>query len=176
MSRPSYTQLFATDALLPLSVGAALTAASPHGTLPLLLGAFVVSGAWDVVLRLVSLGAVPTFGLQHMCWIAALQPYFDYHKHAVGVAYAAAAAGGAAAMAYGIIAWYRPASLWRYFVWIFTVSALVGLPMRVGPWYKKLQETYYNEHPYLTLLTDGLSGIIVAATMFAGQMLVHRGQ
>lgn len=174
MDRPPYGQLFATDALLPLGVGAALTARSPHGTLPFLIGAFVVSGAWDVLLRLISIGAIPTFGLQNVSWIAALRPYFRYHAGATGVAYAAAAAGGAAAMAYGIIAWYRPPSLWRYLLWIFAVSALVGLPMRVGPWFKKLQETYYHDHPYLTLWTDGLSGIIVAVTMLTGRALVPR--
>ena len=126
---------------------------------------FAVTAAWDVVLRLFSTGELRVFGVDKWRWVADLNPYFER----VGVIEAAAVAGAVGVMGYSVIRLWRPGSMPRYALWVFTVSALVGLPMRLPPWFRDLRASYYDRHRLTTLATDGLSGLIVMATMLGSR-------
>jgi len=156
------------DTALPLAIAAAITAVARALGRPArpcdaaaAVGVFVAAGAWDVVLREFSEGNIALFGIEGWGWVTDLRPYFVAH----GILGAASIAGAVGVLALAIIRLAEPRGALAYSAWVFAVSALVGIPMRVGGWFTELQANYYERHPYLTYATDGMSGLVVAATV-----------
>lgn len=132
---------------------------------------FVVTAAWDIVLRFVALGQAPLVGTERWGWVRDLRGYFE----TVGVWRAAGAAGATGVMGYAIIRLFTPRGWIAYTTWVFTASALVGIPMRFGNWFADLQENYYDKRKWLTFATDGLSGVIVLATIIVASVVARAG-
>ena len=160
------------DTALPLALAGLITLGArsfrigPTADLSSLIEAatvFVATALWDVVLRDLSVGSLRAGSLSSVGWIRDLRPYFNSHS----IVGAAAIAGAVGVLAYSIIRVWSPDGLWRYAAWVLFVSVVVGLPMRVPGWFTELQLHYYNLRPLLTLLTDGMSGLIVAVTVIA---------
>lgn len=125
------------------------------------IAVFVVTAAWDIVLRFIATGRLPLPVVSDWAWVRGLRPYF----RDVGLVWAAVVAGAVGVMAYGVVRLWTPPDWPRYLAWVFAVSALVGLPMRLPPWFKALRKSYYDPLGAFALLTDGLSGIVVCVTM-----------
>lgn len=160
------------DTALPLALAGVLTLGAqsrqigPSADLSSLIEAvtvFVATASWDVVLRDLSVGSLRTGSLSSVGWIRDLRPYFNSHS----IVGAAAIAGAVGVLAYSIIRVWSPSGVGRYAAWVLFVSIVVGLPMRVPGWFTELQLYYYQLRPRLTLLTDGMSGLIVALTVVA---------
>ena len=125
--------------------------------------AFVVTAAWDIVLRLFAEQRLRLFGIERWNWVLALRPYFDKHT----VLGAAGIAGMVGAVTYVIIERLSPPriELPQYLLLVATISALVGIPMRYSGLFPHLKTYYYDPLPFTTIFTDALSGVIVAITM-----------
>ena len=137
---------------------------------------FAVTAAWDVVLNYISRGALPIPYLSDMDWIKKIKPYFDD----VGVAEAAVVAGAVGVGVLPFIGWWSPGSdklaLPKMMAWVFVVSALYGLPMRIVAWLPELNAHYYEQNPFITtLILDGLSGVIVLLTLTGIRLAVCTG-
>ena len=52
-----------------------------------------------------------------------------------------------------------------YLVWVASISAIVGLPMRYSELFPILKQYYYDPLPVTTIFSDALSGVVVALTM-----------
>lgn len=131
---------------------------------------YCTTAAWDIVLRDMAMGNLHFLGIERMQWIADLRGYFE----ATGIVEAAAVAGGVGVGALALIGlWTPPGGALGFAAWVFVVSALYGLPMRAPVWFRELQKYYYEKHPYLTFLTDGLSGLIVMLTFIVTGLLVR---
>ena len=129
--------------------------------------AFVVTAAWDVVLRLFATKKLRILGIDRWNWVHALEGYFNEHT----VLAAALLAGFAGAVAYAFIQLWSPppldsvGSVVAYALWIAIVSALIGVPMRYSGLFPHLKKYYYDELPITTIFSDALSGVVVGVTM-----------
>ena len=128
---------------------------------------FAVTCIWDVILRDFAEGSLRIAGIHRWGWVRDLRPYFASHS----IVGAACIAGAVGVLALSIIRLHTPAHTAIYIAWVFTVSMLIGVPMRVPGWFDELQLHYYDKHPYLAYLTDGMSGIVVWATVVALRQL-----
>lgn len=165
------------DALVPLAIFALLTYHAGQRDRRLgittaesyrAIAVFVITAAWDVILRYISEGELPVPIVKDWNWVQTLRPYF----REVGTAWAAIVAGAVGTMGYGFIRLWTPDSWVVYFMWVFAVSAAVGLPMRIPLWFNALRESYYEPLGAFAYVTDGLSGLVVACTMvLAGTLL-----
>ena len=137
------------------------------------IGAFVVTGAWDVVLRLFAERKVRVFGIEDWRWVAVLRPYFAKHT----VLSAALIAGFVGALTCALITATPGAQDWsyaRYVGWATLVSGLVGVPMRYSGLFPHLKRYYYDELGFAySFATDAFSGIVVCLTMLAYVALVR---
>lgn len=131
---------------------------------------FLITGAWDIILRFMSEGKIKFFGIEKMKWVVVLKDYFE--KHTVLSAFLLAAFVGA--IAYYIISYlYKVIKLnlktfngkiIGMFI-VFMVSGLLGLPMRYSGLFPVLVEHYYNPLGFTySFITDAMSGIIVSIT------------
>jgi hypothetical protein len=139
---------------------------------PHLVGAFVVTAAWDVVLRLFAERRVRFLGIEDWRWVVTLRPYFEAHT----VLAAALIAGFVGAVAYALIAATPGSSTWSllpYLAWVTLVSGVVGIPMRHSGLFPHLKRHYYDELGFgYSFATDAFSGVVVCATMLALQRAI----
>lgn len=137
------------------------------------VSAFVITGAWDVILRLFSEKKITFMGIENWKWVRALQPYFQQHT----VLAAALIAGFVGAIAYTIIEsvpFQKKLNSVQYFTWVAFVSAIVGIPMRYSKLFPHLEKYYYQPLGFkYSMATDGFSGIVVGATMILLSRMVN---
>jgi hypothetical protein len=131
----------------------------------LMVFAFVITAAWDVVLRMFSERKLEFMGIEKLNWVVSLRPYFKYHT----VLSAALIAGFVGAVTCIIInktfPQYVSNSISFYLLWVAFISALVGIPMRYSGMFPYLKKYYYDPLPITTIFSDALSGVIVAISM-----------
>lgn len=124
---------------------------------------FVVTAAWDVVLRLFAEKRLTLLGIENLSWVRTLEAYFEKHT----VLAAALLAGFAGVMASLLIDSVRVKSRAAYVAWVAIASALVGIPMRYTEMFPHLVEHYYKPLPVTTIFSDALSGVVVMLSMYA---------
>ena len=123
---------------------------------------FVVTSLWDLALNTLPppLGAV------------ILKDYFKQHTKLA----AALIAGITGAVTFCVIVFLFPEALMpslRSIIIIFTISSLIGFPMKHSGIFPHLTKHYYNKIPRLQSFgADGLSGVMVAVTYW---ILLHLG-
>lgn len=134
-----------------------------------LIVVYVVTAAWDVVLRGFSTGHLGGFGIERWRWVRSLSGYFHAHT----MLGAAGIAGGIGAVTYAVIAttfsekWalpYVPKEM-VYAAYVTCVSAAMGFPMRLSGLFPLLEEHYYRPLGSLAVASDAFSGIVVMATI-----------
>ena len=134
---------------------------------------FFITGFWDIILRAMSEGKLSFFGIEKMKWVTTLNPYFEYHT-VLGAALIAAFVG---AIAYVLIIYTYDVldvnnKLYQL-VWVFLISGLVGIPMRLSGLFPILNEHYYKPLGFTySFITDGMSGVVVAITLFILQIYI----
>ena len=125
---------------------------------------FVITAAWDLILRWMAEGRLHLFGIEDMKWVRVLTPYFEEHTPLA----AALIAGFVGACTYPLIVHTNPFSEHRVLmstVWVALVSGLVGIPMRYSGLFPHLKKYYYDElGPTYSFMTDAMSGVVVAGT------------
>ena len=135
---------------------------------------FAITAAWDVVLNYVSQGKINVKYLNDAEWIKNIRGYFE----SMTTVEAAVVAG---AVGVGVLPFIQLVNTTGSFegtlkmmLWVFTVSALYGLPMRYIPfWFKELNDHYYYPNSFTTtLLLDGTSGVLVLFTYLAFQFML----
>lgn len=122
---------------------------------------FVVTVAWDVVLRMFSMKKIKFLGIERINWIVALRGYFETHT-LLAAALIAGICGVFAKLLIDLVKFKTPIA---YGAWILFVSAAVGIPMRYSGLFPHLKKFYYDPLPYTTIASDAFSGIVVAATI-----------
>jgi hypothetical protein len=134
---------------------------------------FFITGFWDIILRAMSEGKLSFFGIEKMKWVTTLKPYFEHHT-VLGAALIAAFVG---AIAYVLIIYTYDVldvnnKLYQL-VWVFLISGLVGIPMRLSGLFPILNEHYYKPLGFTySFITDGMSGVVVAITLFILQIYI----
>jgi len=130
-----------------------------------IIAAFIITGLYDVLLRLFSEGKIKFLGIEDYNWVVALRGYFKQHT----VLGAALIAGFVGAIAYIVIVKTLPKScnnnLVYYMLWVAFISAVIGIPMRYSGLFPHLKTYYYDPLPITTIFSDALSGVIVGMTM-----------
>lgn len=138
-----------------------------------LIGAFVITAAWDVVLHQFSEERFTLLGIEKWKWVEVLRPYFQKHT----VLSAALVAGLVGAIAYACInipsftddlsKMSKPLSLPLYLGWILFVSGAIGIPMRYSGLFPHLKKYYYDELGFVySFAADAFSGLVVSLSMF----------
>ena len=128
---------------------------------------FVITALWDVVLRLCAEGRITVLGVHEWNWVRVLKPYFAKHT----VLAAALIAGICGVSAYSVIQLRNMGRLQP--IWIFTVSAAIGIVMQKSALFPILNQYYYNALPrHVTFLSDGFSGLVVYTTMLVLRAVV----
>lgn len=131
---------------------------------------FIVTAAWDIILRALSEKRIRLFGLENTTWISALRPYFESHT----IVGAACIAGAVGMFTQAILEslGYTSYSNFTDMLSIPVMSALVGIPMRYSGMFPHLKKHYYDKLGFqYTFVLDAFSGIVVAITNFAIQTL-----
>ena len=133
---------------------------------------FLITGFWDLILRAMSEGYINFFGIENMKWVTTLKDYFKYHT-VLGAALIAAFVG---AIAYILIIYtfslLNVNNVFNQLLIIFLISALVGIPMRYSGLFPILNKYYYEPLGFTySFITDGMSGVIVAITLFFLQII-----
>jgi hypothetical protein len=128
---------------------------------------FFITGTWDVILRAMSEGYIYFLGIENMKWVTTLKDYFKYHT-VLGAALLAAFVG---AIAYILIIYtfdlLNVNNIFNQIVIVFFISALVGIPMRYSGLFPILNKHYYEPLGFTySFITDGMSGVVVAITLF----------
>ena len=123
---------------------------------------FIITALWDVVLRFMALGHIHLLGIENMKWVTVLKPYFEYHT-LLGAALIAGFVGaftGALLLSLPV-----PQNEPWAAIWLFILSGLVGIPMRLSGLFPVLEKHYYEPLGFTySFITDGLSGIVVGGT------------
>ena len=145
----------------------------------LLLSTFALTALFDVLLQLAKHGYMPPIQwlVGKSDWFVALTRkggYFDRHTPLAAALLAGFAGFAAQAIILALLAWPDSfKSLPLFMTVTFFVSALVGLLMN-DAWstslglFPVLSKTYYADLGKLrSMVTDGLSGLVVNATLFA---------
>lgn len=133
--------------------------------------AFVVTALWDVALRMLSEEKVRFLGLEKGERTVALREYF--RKHTLLAAALLAGFIGAVTFAVLELTWpHAKNTTWGkllgYFVYVFVVSALMAIPIRLSKLFPHLEQDYYVALGIpKTALSDGASGVIVAVSLEA---------
>jgi len=138
-----------------------------------LIVVFFITGFWDIILRAMSEGKLSFFGIEKMKWVTTLKAYFEHHT-LLGAALIAAFVG---AIAYILIIYtYETLDVNNklyQFIWAFLISGLVGIPMRLSGLFPILDEHYYKPLGFTySFITDGMSGAVVAITLFILQLYI----
>ena len=132
---------------------------------------FIVTGLWDVVLRLMSenYNKLPKF-LQNYKFIKYLIPYFEQHT----ILSAALIAGFVGATTQSIILYlYKfPTNLknigyiLKFLLITFIISGLFGFIIKASQLFPYLVATYYKKLGTVkSIIHDGISGLIVQVTL-----------
>lgn len=123
---------------------------------------FIITAAWDIILRFMALGELQFGGIENMRWVTTLKPYFERHT----LLAAALIAGFVGAITrWLILILPYPKQQLLGIVWLFVLSGLVGIPMRHSGLFPHLEKYYYDPLGELySFITDGLSGLIVGGT------------
>lgn len=135
---------------------------------------FIITGFWDVILRAMSEGKISFLGIENMKWVTTLKDYFNYHT-VLGAALIAAFVG---AIAYVIIIYtfdtFNVTNKFLQLLIVFIISSLVGIPMRYSGLFPILDKYYYKPLGFTySFITDGISGVIVAITLFFIQLYIN---
>ena len=135
---------------------------------------FFITGFWDVILRAMSEGHINFLGIENMKWVTTLKDYFKYHT-VLGAALIAAFVG---AIAYVLIIYtldlLNVNNIFNQIVIVFLISALVGIPMRYSGLFPILNKHYYEPLGFTySFITDGMSGVVVAITLFFLQLFIN---
>ena len=137
---------------------------------------FIITGVWDILLRLLSENYDTLPKIMQFDFIRYLIPYFQKHT----LLSAALIAGFIGAITQFIILNIHPypnnlknIHSILYFLFIsFIVSALFGFLMKGSQLFPHLDETYYKELGTIrSMYHDGISGIIVQLTIIALLMI-----
>ena len=141
--------------------------------------AFVITAAWDVVLRWISTGRLRVPWVEDWKWVRVLRGYFELHTPLA----AALVAGACGAAAYALIALSWPIVAKRvgrmqelvYVAHAALVSALVGIAMRYSGLFPHLVTHYYEPLGFwYAFCTDAFSGVVVLVSMYALEWLAWR--
>lgn len=134
---------------------------------------FFITGFWDIVLRYMSEGYIKFLGIENMKWVTTLKDYFKYHT-VLGAALIAAFVG---AIAYVLIMYafekLNITNVVYKLLTVFLISSLIGIPMRYSGLFPILNKYYYEPLGFVySFITDGISGVIVAITLFFLQLFI----
>ena len=137
---------------------------------------FLITGGWDIILRYMSEGKINFFGIENMKWVRVLKDYFA----TLSVTHAAIVAG-----LVGLITYIILSSIFDYFnisgvieqiLIVFLISGLVGIPMRYSGLFPDLYKYYYEPLGFTySFITDAMSGVIVAITLFIVNYYIYSG-
>lgn len=135
---------------------------------------FIITGFWDVILRAMAEGKISFLGIENMKWVTTLKDYFNYHT-VLGAALIAAFVG---AIAYVLIIYtfdtFNVTNKFLQLLIVFIISSLVGIPMRYSGLFPILDKYYYKPLGFTySFITDGISGVIVAITLFFIQLYIN---
>ena len=135
---------------------------------------FIITGFWDVILRAMAEGKISFLGIENMKWVTTLKDYFNYHT-VLGAALIAAFVG---AIAYVLIIYtfdtFNVTDKFLQLLIVFIISSLVGIPMRYSGLFPILDKYYYKPLGFTySFITDGISGVIVAITLFFIQLYIN---
>ena len=138
-----------------------------------LIVVFIITGLWDLILRNMAEGNISFFGIEKMKWVTTLKDYFKYHT-VLGAALIAAFVG---AITYIIIIYvFEIFGIYDIFlqaVVIFLISGLIGIPMRYSGLFPILNKHYYKPLGFnYSFITDSVSGVIVATTLFSLKKII----
>ncbi len=129
---------------------------------------FIITGLWDIVLRMMSEGKISFLGIEKMKWVKTLKNYFEKHT----VLSAALLAGFVGALCYILYIYTIDTfklKLNNYYSLILTLflSGIIGIPMRYSGLFPVLNEHYYKPLGFTySFITDSLSGVIVAISLY----------
>jgi hypothetical protein len=135
---------------------------------------FIITGFWDVILRAMAEGKISFLGIENMKWVTTLKDYFNYHT-ILGAALIAAFVG---VIAYVLIIYtfdtFNVTNKFLQLLIVFIISSLVGIPMRYSGLFPILDKYYYKPLGFTySFITDGISGVIVAITLFFIQLYIN---
>lgn len=135
---------------------------------------FIITGFWDVILRAMAEGKISFLGIENMKWVTTLRDYFNYHT-VLGAALIAAFVG---VIAYVLIIYtfdtFNVTNKFLQLLIVFIISSLVGIPMRYSGLFPILDKYYYKPLGFTySFITDGISGVIVAITLFFIQLYIN---
>jgi len=135
---------------------------------------FIITGFWDIILRAMAEGKISFLGIENMKWVTTLRDYFNYHT-VLGAALIAAFVG---AIAYVLIIYtldtFNVNNKFLQLLIVFIISSLVGIPMRYSGLFPLLDKYYYKPLGFTySFITDGISGVIVAITLFFIQLYIN---
>lgn len=135
---------------------------------------FIITGFWDVILRAMAEGKISFLGIENMKWVTTLKDYFNYHT-VLGAALIAAFVG---AIAYVLIIYtfdtFNVTNKFLQLLIVFIISSLVGIPMRYSGLFPILDKYYYKPLGFTySFITDGISGVIVAITLFFIELYIN---
>ena len=129
---------------------------------------FIITGLWDIILRMMSEGKISFLGVENMKWVRTLKNYFEKHT----ILSAALLAGFVGALCYirylYIIDRFnlKLNNLESLILTLF-LSGIIGIPMRYSGLFPVLNEHYYKPLGFTySFITDSLSGVIVAITLY----------
>ena len=140
----------------------------------LIILTFIVTGLWDVLLRLFSLNynSLPNILRNYFPFIGYLTPYFKHHTMLAAALIAGFIGTTAQLIIISILKFPTLKSNLNYnllFLFLsFIVSALYGFLMKWSKLFPHLENTYYKNLGLLrSLYHDGISGLIVQITIIS---------
>jgi hypothetical protein len=131
---------------------------------------FFITGLWDIILRVMANGNFSFLGIEKMKWVTVLRGYFEKHT----ILSAALLAAFVGAIAYVLIVYtltyLNITNYLQSLLIVFLISGLIGFPMRYSGLFPVLYNHYYKPLGLTySFITDGMSGVIVAITLFCVQ-------
>ena len=136
----------------------------------LLILTFIITGLWDVMLRILSINFDKLPNFMKYDFIEILIPYFKHHT----ILSAALIAGFVGAITQLIIinlikfpTDFNIKNITNFITISFIISALFGFIMKFSKLFPFLDETYYKHLGTIrSMYHDGISGLIVQITLF----------
>lgn len=137
---------------------------------------FLITGGWDIILRYMSEGKINFFGIENMKWVRVLKDYFAK----LSVIDAAIVAGLVGLITYIILSlifdYFNISGVIEQILIVFLISGLVGIPMRYSGLFPDLYKYYYEPLGFTySFITDAMSGVIVAITLFIVNYYIYSG-
>lgn len=139
----------------------------------LIILTFIVTGLWDVLLRLFSLNynSLPSIMKNYFPFIGYLTPYFEHHTMLAAALIAGFIGATAQVIIISILKFPTLKNNLNYnllFLFIsFIISALYGFIMKLSKLFPYLDTTYYkNLGTIRGMYHDGISGLIVQITIY----------